>query len=153
MKKRILIDLDVVTIAKWDSDTDAINFLDRVESGEFELYVPYLIFDLLSKRKYEELSERIKHFYELHATRVITVQDSLNRIEELKIDDKKTVAELERHHVKEEDATLVVVASIFELDYLVTYNRKHLKNKSEIINEILKRNGLRTIKITLPDEI
>ena len=37
--------------------------------------------------------------------------------------------ELEKYGVKSEDAFLVLVSSIFGLDYLVTFNRKHLKNK------------------------
>lgn len=152
-KKKILIDLDVVTVAEWDGNENAVQFLNRVKSGEFELYVPYLIFDLLSKWDYEKLSKKIRHFYELQATKIITAQDSLSRIEDLGIDAKKIVAELEKRHIKEEDAVLVVMSSIFDLDYLVTYNRKHLRNKFEVINDVLKKNGLKAIKITLPDEI
>ena len=55
--------------------------------------------------------------------------------------------------VKEEDAVLVIIASIFEIDHLVTYNRKHLRNKEIEINDVLSQNGLKTIKIRLPDEI
>ena len=42
---------------------------------------------------------------------------------------------------------------IIDLDYLITFNRVHLKNKEEEINEILSEYGLRTIKITSPEQI
>ena len=38
--------------------------------------------------------------------------------------------------VKEEDVILVIASSIFEVDYLVTFNRKHLKSKEREINNI-----------------
>ncbi len=65
--------------------------------------------------------------------------DSLDRIEGLELDDKEIVAELERHHIKEEDATLIVLTSIFNLDALVTYNKKHLRNKSKVINKVFQK--------------
>ena len=54
---------------------------------------------------------------------------------------------------KKEDSVLVFVASLFNIDYLITFNRKHLKNNRDKINEVLKKNGLRTIKIVEPNEI
>ena len=153
MKVKIIIDLDILTVAYWDKKKEAYDFLDRIKLGEFKLHVPYLLYDLLSNWKFKALSEKIKHFYDLHATKIITLQDSLNKIIELKIDDKKIVAELKIHNIKDEDITLVIITSIFQLDYLVTYNKKYLKNMENKINEVLNKNGLKTIKIVLPSEI
>ena len=55
--------------------------------------------------------------------------------------------------VKEEDVVLVVISSIFDIDYLVTFNRKHLKSKEKEINEVLRKNGIKCIKIILPSEL
>ena len=153
MKRKIITDLDILTVAYWDEKKEANDFLNRIKSNEFELYVPYLLFDLLSKWSHRGLSEKIKHFYELHATKIITLQDSLTKIDELKINDKKIVAELKTHNIKEEDITLVIITAIFDLDYLVTYNKKHLRNMENEIGEVLKKDGLKTISIVLPSEI
>jgi len=54
---------------------------------------------------------------------------------------------------KNNNKNLVIIASIFDADYLVTFNRKHLKNNEVKINNVLQKYELRTIKIVLPDEI
>ena len=55
--------------------------------------------------------------------------------------------------IKREDAALVLVASLFSFDYLVTFNRMHLKNKKEESNKILKEWKLPTIQILGPEEL
>lgn len=153
MKKKILIDLDVVTVAEWNTDKNAINFLDRVKKGEFVVHTPYILLELLSKWKYEGLALKIEHFYNLYSETIISAHDVLKKLREFNVDRKKLTSELLAKGVKEEDTVLVIVTSIFELDYLVTYNRKHLRSKEEIINVILNKNGCKSIKVKLPDEI
>jgi len=53
--------------------------------------------------------------------------------------------------VKDEDAFLVLAASAENLDYLVTFNRKHLTNNESKINELLRRYKLNEIKIVMPE--
>ena len=108
-KNKILVDLDVVTVAFWDNKELAIKFLNRIKSEEFTLYTPFIITDLVAKWKHESLRNNIINFYEVY--------------------------------------------SDFNLDYLVTFNRKHLRDKEQIINEVLKKYGIKTIKIVLPSEI
>lgn len=152
-KKKIIIDLDVVTVAFWDKKEDAIKFLERIKSGEFVLYTPFIITELVSKWKHEPLRIKIIEFYEVHSDKVITAKSYLRKIEELKLNDKQLSADLLHHTVKEEDTILVIFTSIFNLDYLVTFNRKHLKSKENIINEVLKKHGIKPIRIVLPSEI
>lgn len=149
---KILIDLDVVTVALWDRNKEAAEFLERAKKGEFELYTPYTLFDTLSKWKNEKLKNEIVGFYELYSKKIISGKESLEKIEELKTG-RKVVEELQKEGVKEEDATLVFIASIFEIDSLVTLNRKHLRNKRDEINRVLRNNGLKEISILLPTEI
>ena len=58
MKKKIIIDLDVVTVALWDSkgkNTElAKKFLSRVEKKEFYLGTPFLIIEIVLKWKHEQ---------------------------------------------------------------------------------------------------
>ena len=73
--------------------------------------------------------------------------------EKFKVEKHSIVDSLVKVGVKREDATLAIIVSIFDIDLLVTYNRKHLKNKIKEINEVLSKNGLKEINISLPDEV
>ena len=80
-------------------------------------------------------------------------QNILNKIEGIGIEYGKLLFELVGKGVKEEDAILVIVSSIFDVEYLVTFNRKHLKSKENAINQVLGKNGLKTIKVSEPSEL
>jgi len=151
--KRILIDLDVLTVAFWDRNEEALKFLDVVKKGEFEVYTPYSLFDLVTQWKYIELRDKIIHFYNIHSSRIITINNVLEESEKRGLKTEKATEELLKFHVKEEDAVLVIVTSLFNLDYLVTYNRTHLRNKINIINKVLRKNEFGEIEIKTPSEI
>ena len=151
--KRILIDLDVVTTALWDSKKDAIDFLERIKRGEFEVYTPFAILNTLSLWKHENLKGSIKEFYDLYSTRIISAQEYVENSSKLGVNDKKVSTELARLGIKEEDALLVVVSSVFKLDAIITYNRKHLHRNKMQINKLLRRYKLNEISILLPNEL
>jgi len=153
-KKRVIIDLDIITVAEWDKDKDAVSFINRVKAGgEFEVYVPYSLLDLLDKWKYKNLSDRIKEFYELYSQEIISAQKLTNKLDELKLKEEVLTKEFLNKDIKEEDILLIIIASSFKLDYLVTKNRKHLKNKEGEINNVLYKYKLKKICIVLPNEI
>ncbi|MEK6946007.1 MAG: hypothetical protein AABX32_00205 [Nanoarchaeota archaeon] len=152
-KKKIMIDLDVVTMAKWDKSHNGDigrEFLSRTE--EFEIVTPFYLLGHLDKWKHITLKEQIENFYLKNSTTLLTNEDIDYEIGNLGIDDVKILLELQSKDVKEEDAFIVLVTSIFKLDYLVTFNRKHLRGKEKEINEILRKNGIKTIKIAGPEE-
>ena len=67
-KKKIIIDLDVTTVAKWDKGRNGDlgrNFIMKVEKGEFEMHTPYIILDLISEWKHAALVKEIKGFYDI----------------------------------------------------------------------------------------
>lgn len=150
---KIIIDLDVVTVALWNKNKEALDFLERVKKGEFEVYTPYILLDLVASWKFRELKEHIVHFYNVYSSKIVTIQDAFEESKKQNLRVETATMELLNTDVKEEDAALVILASIFPLDYLVTYNRKHLLNKINMINEVLRRNGFREIKIALPSEL
>ncbi len=152
MKKKIIIDLDVVTVAFWDNKDDA-KLLERVKGGKFSMITPYILLEHLSKWNYRKLADEIASFYEKYSDQIVTAQNILNKTTEANVEYKELLAELVNIGVKEEDVVLVIIASIFAVDYLVTFNRKHLKSKEKGINEVLKKNGIRIIKIALPSEL
>ena len=156
MKYKVIVDLDVVTVGKWDGGKYgdiSRGLITRVANKEFELVTPFYLIEHLIKWKNIQLKERIEEFYLKESTTLLTNEDVDNKIEESGIDDKALLNDLKNHNVKEEDAFIVMVTSIFDLDYLITFNRIHLKNKKEEINEVLHKYGLKTIKITGPEEV
>ena len=148
--------MDVVTVGKWDAGKYgdiARKLLKRVDGKEFDLITPFYLIEYLIKWRNIQLKEKIEEFYLKESTKLLSNEDVDIKIEEVGIDDRKLLSELKNHNVKEEDAFIVMVTSIFNLDYLVTFNRIHLKNKKEAINEVLKKHGLKTIKIAGPEEV
>jgi hypothetical protein len=155
-KKKIIIDLDIVTVAKWDKGKNGDlgrAILIRIEKKEFKMLTPYVILDLITEWRHTELSKKIKEFYEFYSTKIISVINLEEKINKIKLDRKGLTAELASYNIKNEDIILVIIASIFDVDYLATFNRKHLKNNEVKINNALQKYGLKNIKIVLPDEI
>lgn len=157
MKEKIVIDLDIVTTSIWDKKGEnvrmAIKFIDKVKNKEFYVLTPFFLLELVSKWKYSQLKDNIEEFYIKFTDKMLSNEDLDEKIGSLNIDDKKIIEELKSKGIKGEDSLLVLVTSIFDADYLVTFNRIHLKNKKEAINEVLKKNGLKTIKIAGPEEV
>ena len=156
IKKKIIIDLDVITVGKWDKGKYgdiARKLMKRVENKEFELIISFHLIEHLVKWHNIQLKEKIEEFYLKNSAKILTNEDIDVKIEELGINDKVLLNELKNNSIKEEDAFLVMITSIFDLDCLITFNRIHLKNKKDIINEVLKKNGLKTIKIAGPEEV
>ena len=152
--KRILIDLDVLTIALWKGDNKkiAVEFLSKVKNEEFYIITPFTLLELLLEWKNTALRDKIKEFYLEYSEDILTerkVYASFDKISNI----FGVAEEIMNIGVKDEDALLVIICSIFDIDYLVTFNRRHLKNNKEKINEVLKKNGLKTIKIVEPNEI
>ncbi|MBS3096385.1 hypothetical protein J4480_03000 [Candidatus Woesearchaeota archaeon] len=156
MKQKIIIDLDVVTVGKWDKGEFgdvARRLIKRVGNKEFELITPFYLIEHLVKWDNIQLKEKIENFYLKESTKLLSNEDVDIKIEELGVDDKRLLNELKNHNIKEEDAFIVLFTAIFDLDYLITFNRVHLRNNKETINEVIKKNGLKSIKIVGPEEV
>ena len=152
MKNKIIVDLDVLTLAFWDKKDEA-KLIGRIKSGVFTVVTPYIILEHLSKWNHRKLADEIARFYEVYSSQIVTAQNILNKTNDMNVEYKKLLFELVKLGVKEEDVVLVIISSIFDVDYLVTFNKKHLRNKEKEINEILRKNGIRTIKIVFPEEL
>ena len=65
--KKIIIDLDVVTISIWDKKGEnvklAVNLLNRVKNKEFHAVTPFYLPGHLEKWKHISLKEKIEDFY------------------------------------------------------------------------------------------
>ena len=150
---KVLVDLDVLTVALWDRKTEAVHFLQRIENGEFTIYTPHVLLEIVGKWKHEKLRDKIIEFYTVYSSRILSVKEIVDKSKEIGIDYNKCILDLMSKGVKEEDAVLVFAASAFHLDYLITYNRVHLRGKETEINEILNLNKMKAIKIAAPTSI
>ena len=151
-KNKSIVDLDVTTLAFWDKKDEA-RLIERIKGNKFAMVTPYIILEHLSKWNHRKLADEIASFYETYSSEIVTAQNILDKTDEIGVEYKKLFFELVNIGVKEEDVVLVIISSIFDVDYLVTFNRKHLKGKEKEINEVLMKNGLRVIKIVLPSEL
>ena len=125
MKKKIIIDLDVVTVAKWDKGEYgdiARHFIKRAENKEFQLVTLFYMLEQIVKWNHLQLRERIEEFYLKESSIMITNEDIDDKIEDIGFNDGKLLKELQDIKIKDEDAFIVMVASIFEVDYLILIN-------------------------------
>ncbi|MBI2654758.1 hypothetical protein HYX02_08205 [Candidatus Woesearchaeota archaeon] len=156
-KKKIIVDLDAVTVSIWDKKGEnsqlATEFIGRIKNKEFYVITPFFLLELVPKWRYSQLKDYIEEFYLKFTDTMLSNEDLDEKIDSINIDDRKVILELISNGIKSEDSLLVLVASIFDADYLITFNRVHLKNKKEAINEVLKKNGLSSIKIAGPEEV
>lgn len=153
---KIMVDLDVITVAEWEKKDPrkqaAKEFEERIKKKEFEALIPSLVIKRILDWKHAALRDKIEDFYIKH-TAILTDSDIEAQINKLQINDENILKELEKAGVKSEDAFLVLVTSVFGLDYLVTFNRKHLKNKKDAINNVLRKFNLKEVEIVEPNEI
>src|SRR3989338_7105773 len=129
IKKKVIVDLDVVTVGKWDkgkNGDDSRKFMDGVANKEFYLTTPTLLIELVRKWNHQKLKSQIEEFYLKNSDELIEriqiIGEIFNRFAKIEI--------------KEEDIALIFVSSLRN-SILVTFNKIHLKNKEEEINEIL----------------
>lgn len=155
MKKKILVDIDVVAVSEhYVNDNDhkiAEPVMKRIKSGEFEVYATHALLDLIRAWSSGPIKKKILSFYDAYSYSIPAIEIE-TKSSEKSIKLEEIVSKLSKKGVKEEDASIAVITSLFSL-ILVTLNRKHLRNKRDDINKILKEHGLNEIEILLPSEI
>jgi hypothetical protein len=153
-----IIDLDVITVAHWKGQQkkEADVFLGKLTSKDSgkELYIvtPFLLIGLLMEWRNKELAQRIEDFYLENTDLWLSDRMIKEQAELLGINLEALITRLEKRGVKQEDSVLVAVAAIFKIEYLITFNRKHLLSKQEAINGELKEAGLCLLKIRKPGD-
>ena len=154
-KFKIIVDLDVVTVGKWDKGkygNISRKFLIKVEKGDYYIITPFLLLELVRKWKHKNLKAQIEEFYLKNSDELI---DRIKIIEDIiskSVDFEDIFKKFVDAGIKEEDIVLILVSSIRDA-ILITFNKIHLKNKVGGINEILSEYGLKTIKIISPEQI
>ena len=154
-KKKIIVDLDVVTVGKWDKGEYgdiSRKFIIKVEKKEYYIITPFLLIELIKKWKHKTLKLQIEEFYLKNSNEMIERIKIIEEIISKGIDFEELFRKFVNEGIKDEDIVLILVGSIRD-SVLVTFNKIHLKNKESKINEILSEYRLKTIKITSPGQI
>ena len=155
IKQKVIIDLDVVTVGKWDKGINGDNsrkFMMRLSNKEFYLVTPTLLLEQVRKWNHKNLKVQIEDFYLKNSDELIEKIQIIEEIVSKGIDFEEVFSKFLDLGIKEEDITLIFVSSLRDA-LLITFNKTHLKNKEEEINGILLEFGLRNIKITSPERI
>ena len=155
IKRKIIIDLDVVTVGKWDKGnygSISRKFMIKVSKGAFYLITPTLLLELVKKWRHEKLKAQIEEFYSKNSNETIERLQIIKDVISKGIDFEEIFGKFIGIGIKEEDITLIFASSLRDAA-LITFNKIHLKNKEEEINGILSKYSLRAIKIISPEQI
>ena len=155
IKRKIIIDLDVVTVGKWDrgaNGNSSRRFMYNVTKRLFYLITPTSLIELARKWRHEKLKVQIDEFYLKNSDELIERVQIIKEIVSKGIDFEEIFKKFIDIEIKEEDITLILVGSLRDA-LLITFNKIHLKNKEEEINGILSEYSLKTIKIISPEQI
>lgn len=155
MKKKILIDLDILTTAIWDKEKKSVEFL-REAKNKYRVLTPlFIVVHILRNWKYKKLVDKI-------VAEIDKVSDEFLTRTKVNTELEKKVGvglrEFVRKGVKETgiknklNITLIVFASLAKVDYIVTLDEKHLKRNEKKIASFLKRNNLYVPQIVLLSE-
>jgi hypothetical protein len=156
-RKRILIDLDVVTVALWDKRDErrnvALNFIERINNKEFEVITLSSTLNLVDKWRHLTLGNSIKQFYIENTSHFIDEIEILEYLQRHKISSNQIIDEILSYNIKREDVMLILACISTKVKFLVTLNRKHLKGKVKEINKVINNYKLHDINIVYPNEI
>lgn len=154
--KRILIDLDVVVIGIWANENDtrkkaAHKFIQNVRGKKFIVITPTTMLEVVSEWKDGIIKTGIIEFYTLNTDIFIEDSGVIEIINSSGNDFEEVSTMLMKIGIKDGDVFLVLAASAEKLDYLITFNRKHLTSNELKINGLLRRYGLNEIRIVTPE--
>jgi len=138
--KKVLIDLNVYIAAEWGKKKEAIEFLGKVR--KYNVITPVLIlFYILRNWKYRKLVDKIFNVVDkVTTTYVGTAQTNLKSIQLVNLPLRIFARRISKTvGIPLDDARLIACAVLNEAEFLVTYDKKHLKNKEKEIVDFLKK--------------
>ncbi len=162
--KKIIVDLDVVTVAHYprlghefdyNRKQAALAFLESiakaVKSGKVNVVTPKNFYALLGEWQYKELVLKILDFYNSVTSEFVETAELIAELVEKDVDYESVMASLVDRGVKGEDALIIALASL-KRAVIVTYNKKDLRGKLAVINKVLSENALLEVEIKEPSE-
>jgi len=124
-------------------------FDQELAKGEYEVYISDLTLRELSNCKDIELQEKLVKFARMLTTKVLTVTEEIDRVAAEFVEDGFIPVKYQ------EDALHLAYALFNDLDYVVSWNFKHLvtiKTK-RAVKVVAAREGFKEIEIISPEEV
>jgi hypothetical protein len=160
MKKvKVAFDIDFACVHAWRKKDrrkeDIKKFFDllRKNKDKFECLVSSHVLDQISVWRDKKLANDIISLFK-SLCKVVDLEENIRYFEKarnVKIKDftQNYASEV---GIKTEDALAVIVYSLIEVEYFVTFNKKHLRNKYAKLKEIGWKYGIKIPEIMLPSE-
>ncbi|MBU0700056.1 hypothetical protein KKE26_01975 [bacterium] len=126
-----------------------LRFFDKIKQGDYEIFISDVVIEEIGRADDDKKHLLLNIIAEYSPMRLII---------------KEEVAELAQKYISEgvlpankiEDATHAAVATVFEMDALISWNLKHLSNlrKMELINGINMKEGYsKRLELITPMEV
>lgn len=126
-----------------------IAFFDKIKDGEYEIFISDIVIEEIGKADENKKRLLLEKISKVAPTR-LTVNEQIVELA------KKYIAEDVLPPNKIEDAMHAAVATVFEMDALISWNLKHLANfkKMEMINGINMKEGYaKRLELITPMEV
>ena len=126
-----------------------IRFFERVKEGLFEVFISDIVLTEIARAQSEKRSLLVDLIQQYRPKRLVLSEEVANL-------SKKYILEGVFPQQKLEDAMHAAVATVYEMDALISWNLKHLSNlrKMEMINGINMKEGFfKRLELITPMEV
>lgn len=124
-------------------------FFDKIKQGEYEIFVSDVVIEEIGRADNKKRQLLLNIIKEYHPKRLMINEEVVELA-------KKYIAEGVLPASKIEDTIHAAVATIFEMDALISWNLKHLSNlkKMELINGVNMKEGYsKRLELITPMEV
>jgi len=126
-----------------------LSFFLRIKNGEYDVFISNIVLDEINRAN-EHKRTRLSRLIEEVEPRLLIVDEQVINLA------NKYIAEGALPQNKVEDAIHAAVATIYEMDALISWNLKHLSNfkRMEMINGINMKEGYyKRLELITPMEV
>ena len=126
-----------------------LRFFDKIKKGEYEIFISDVVIEEIGRASNEKRSLILNVIKDYKPQKLIINEEVVELA-------KNNISEGIRPQEKFEDSTHAAVATIFEMDALISWNLRHLANlkKMEMINGVNMKNGYyKRLELITPMEV
>ncbi|MEK6766930.1 MAG: hypothetical protein AABY49_11975 [Planctomycetota bacterium] len=126
-----------------------LRFFDKIKKGEYEIFISDVVIEEIGRASNEKRSLILNVIKDYKPQKLIINEEVVELA-------KNYISEGIRPQEKFEDSTHAAVATIFEMDALISWNLRHLANlkKMEMINGVNMKNGYyKRLELITPMEV
>lgn len=126
-----------------------LRFYDKIEQGEYEIFISDVVIEEISRAD-DKKKRSLLNIIAEYSPAMLVINEEVAELAQ------KYIAEGVLPASKIDDAMHTAVATVFEVDALISWNLKHLANlkKMELINSINMKSGyLKRLELITPMEV